>query len=496
MSTSSSSSSDSESKNSDVELGDQNKNKDEKNKKKKKQGGLHREDNHHSPYEGSLAVKLDKFFEISKRGSSFKREIYGGIAMFLASLYILTVHPQVLQMASVPAKGTRMVTALLSGLGTISMGIFTGIPIFISNGMGQNYFYALTICANNSYEWNTASSLVFIQGIIIVAISWGFLRIKFLSSIPPMFRIGIGFGIALFIGTLGISSMFNNPSTSEPELHFRLLLAVLCLVMITALILRNKIYVFILAPIVTSIVSQIIRAAMSDFEMEEWGISGMGETVFKINFKWKVSALWLIPVMSINQLFDAVCTTLTVIQFAFLDKIQFDEKRFMALITTSKTSKLQRVIMLTGLWSSISGAFGNAQMVPFIESIVGGTVGARTGLSSVVTGLCFILSIFIYPLFALIPNEATAPLMVYTTALVIEMITHVDFSDLNTIIPIVISTITMPLMSSILLGIALGYSTLILLWLVGPEKKYKDIKWPMIIVFILSVVGIVFELRD
>ncbi|KAJ3441167.1 xanthine/uracil permease [Anaeramoeba flamelloides] len=494
MSTSSSSSSSdsgSKSKNSDVELQDQ-----KKNKKKKKQQGLHREDNHHSPYEGNLAVKLDKYFEISKRGSSFKREIYGGIAMFLASIYILNVHPQVLGIANVPASGTRMVTALLSGLGTISMGIFTGIPILISNGMGQNYFYALTICTSNGYEWNTASSLVFIQGIIIVAISWGFLRIKFLSSIPPMFRIGIGFGIALFIGTLGISSMFNNPATSEPELHFRLLLAVLCLVLITALILRNKIYVFILAPILTSIVSQIIRAAMGDFEMEKWGVSGMGETVFKINFKWKTSALWLIPVMSINQLFDAVCTTLTVIQFAFLDKIQFDEKRFMALITTSKTSKLQRVIMLTGLWSAISGAFGNSQMVPFIESIVGGSVGARTGLSSVVTGLCFLLSMFIYPLFALIPSEATAPLMVYTTALVIEMITHVDFTDLNTIIPIVISTITMPLMSSILLGIALGYATLILLWVVGPDKKYKEIKWPMMIVFVLSVIGIVFELRD
>ncbi|KAJ3444737.1 xanthine/uracil permease [Anaeramoeba flamelloides] len=449
-----------------------------------------------SPYDNKSLAWLDKYFEISQRDSSFTKEILGGIAMFLASLYILSVQSSALKSGGTPESGTRQSTALLSGLGTITMGIVSGIPLMVSTGMGENYFYSTTIIAKHNYSWQTAGSLVFIQGILIVLISWRFLRLKFLSAIPPMFRIGIAFGISLLIGTLGIKSMINNPVTSEPELHFRLLLAVLCLVFIASFAIREKIYVFILAPFVTAIVSQIIRAASGDFEMAEWDLSGLGSTAFKINFDWKVSALWLIPVMTINQLFDAVCTILTVIQFAYLDKIKFDEKKFLNLISQSKTSKLQRVIIVTGIWSSISGLFCNSQIVPFIESIVAGTVGARTGFSSVITGLCFLLSIFLYPIISLIPNESTAPLMVYTTAIVIKMITHVDFSDLNSIIPIVVSTITIPLMSSILMGIALGYAVLILLWLVAPDKKYKEITYPMVIVFILSVVGVVFELLE
>ncbi|KAJ3429442.1 xanthine/uracil permease [Anaeramoeba flamelloides] len=449
-----------------------------------------------SRYESRCLVSVDKFFEITQRNSTFTKEILGGIAMFFTSLYILSVQPRILKIGGVPTKGTKQSTALLTGLGTISMGLLTGIPLMVSTGLGENYFFSNKIILRNNSSWKTAGSIVFVQGIIIVLISWRFLRVKFLSSIPPMFRIGIAFGISLFIGTLGMKSMINNPVTEEPELHHRLLLAVLCLVFVTSFAQRKQIYVFLLAPLITAVVSQVINAAIRKFEIPKWGLSGLGETAFKLNFDWNVSAVWLIPIMTINQLFDSVCTILTVIQFAYLDNVHFDENKFLEFITQSKTSKIQRVIIVTGVWSSISGLFCNSQIVPFIESTVAVTVGARTGFSAVITGICFLISMLVYPLISLIPNEATAPLMVYTTAIVIGTIKHVDFHDLNTIIPIVVSTITIPLMSSILMGIALGYVTLILLWLVAPEKKYKNINYTMLIVFVLAILGIVYDLYE
>ncbi|KAJ3426898.1 xanthine/uracil permease [Anaeramoeba flamelloides] len=462
--------------------------------KTQRKGSTSKDENETKKSHGFLS-KVDRYFGVTHRGSSFKKEILGGLAMFLASLYILQVQPKILGLADVPTKGTMQSTALLSGLGTISMGFFSHMPIMVSTGMGENYFFSNLVKKNN-YSWQTAGSIVFVQGIIVVIISWRLLRAKFYSSIPPMFRIGIIFGISLFIGTLGVKSMINNPETEKPGLHFGLLLAILCLVSIVSFALRGKIYVFVVAPLVTAAISQAIKALMKDFEMPGWGVSGLELTAFKINFDWHTNVLWVIPVMTINQLFDSVCAVLAIVQIAYLDNITFNETEFCDFVVKSKRSKILHVITIMGVWSSISGLFSNSQIVPFIESIIAVIVGARTGLAAVITGLCFLLSMAIYPVLSLIPLESITPLMVYPTAIVFKIVKHLDFDDLNTIIPIVVVSITIPLMSSIFMGISLGYSTLILLWLIAPGKKYKDITLPMFFVFVLVIIGLVFGLLE
>ncbi|KAJ6244327.1 xanthine/uracil permease [Anaeramoeba flamelloides] len=467
-----------------------------------------------SLYKSRCVAYVDQIFHISERGSNFKTETIAGIAMFFTSLYILKIQPYVLNGVGIPERSAFSSTALITGLATITTGYITTIPILLSTGMGENYFFSDRLVKHFNYHWRDASSLIVVEGLIFSILALIIFRKRISKALPPGFRIGVSFGIALFLGMVGMSTLLQsqgkgksknsndssnddyeqNIDTIDVVISYPFILATVTLVAIVSMSARNLKSGFIVPSIICTIISIIIRLATRSLVYEGWALPRFGEIFFKLRFKWHLSAIYLLPSLIIDHMFDSLCTLLTIIHFAFLDNVSFDEEAFIALISGPRTKTLRFSMVLTGFWSAVSGLFCNSQICPFIESIVGSAAGAKTGFASVVTGLCFIISLFIYPITSLIPEEATTPLMIFTTAVVFSLSNYIDFNNLVVTIPIIVSTICIPLTQSVLIGTLLSYVFLVLCWLIGDNKKYKEISPSMIVLFILTLFSLIFYL--
>ncbi|KAJ3425577.1 xanthine/uracil permease [Anaeramoeba flamelloides] len=463
-----------------------------------------------SRYKSKHLRYLDEKFEISKRGSTFYVETMAGVVMFLTSLYILNIQPSILEMIGISERQSYVSTALISGLSTITTGYFTTLPILLSTGIGQNYFLINKIVNHYGYGWQELGSIIFVEGILYVAICFLIFRKKWSQTLPPGFRIGISFGIALFLGLIGMTSLLRSeetgmitltnkgmslyPKAIEVKLTYQLLLASLTLVGIISMRSRKYKNAFIVPSLVCAAVSIIIRLSTKEFHISEWYFPRLDDVAFKLRFNWKGSAAFIIPLFMIDHIFDSLCTLLTIVHFAFLDNVSFNEEAFMSLFSGSRTKTVRITMIFTGIWTSISGLFSNTQVVPFIESIVGSAAGAKTGLASVVAGLCFLISMFISPILSFFPQETRSPLMIFTTSVVFSLSEYIDFNKLIVTLPIVVATVCIPLSQSILIGSLLSYIIIILLWLISDKKKYKSISKKMIFMFILALISLGFTI--
>jgi AGZA family xanthine/uracil permease-like MFS transporter len=463
---------------------------------------------------------LDRYFGISARHSSTTREIRGGLTTFFTMAYIVVLNPIIL--TSIPgADGTpgadvsgtvlpfpaiAAVTALLAGVLTIAMGVLGRYPFAVATGLGINAVVA--VFAATQLSWPEIMGLVVLEGLLItVLVLTGFRRAVF-EAIPPQLKTAIAVGIGFFLTIIGLADAgIIRPGT--PLISFGvggqlagwpILVFVVGLLLMAVLVVRRVRGGLLIGIIATTILAIIVEAvaeigpriadgeevnprgwalqvpALPDDVVATPDLSLLGNFSLFGGFEriGVLAALLIVFSLMIADFFDTVGTVTAVGAEAEL----LDENR--------NLPKSQPVLLVDSLAAAAGGAGSVSSNTTYIESAAGVADGARTGLASVVTGVLFLITMFLSPLVLVVPSEAAAPALVIVGALMISQIRHLAWDDMSLVIPAFLTIALMPFTYSITNGIGAGVVTFVLLrTAVGRARGVHPLMWFIALLFVV-----------
>lgn len=427
---------------------------------------------------------MDKFFNLSARGTTVKREIIAGITTFLAMAYILSVNPGML--GSIPgmsAGGVFTATALASALATLVMALAANLPIALAPGMGLNAFFTYTVVGSMGYSWQIALTAVFLEGVLFIILSLFNVREAIIKAIPTNLKKAVAVGIGLFIALIGLSNAGILLKTDAGSviigfapLEGSALVAVIGL-LITIILYTLKVPGAILIGIILTT------------------IVGIPFGVTKIPEGFKAVSLPEAPLFWKFDFSQVLTLKFFTVFFTFLFVDIFDTIGTLVGVTTEagltdkdgNIPKAKQALLADAIGTVAGAALGTSTVTSFVESSSGVAAGGRTGLSSIVTAVLFVLALFLSPLFLLVPSAATAPALIFVGFLMIKAVAGIDFEDLTEGIPCFITIIVMPFAYSIAEGIVWGVIAYVILNLVKPGnyKKISIVTWVLFVIFIL-----------
>ncbi|KAJ5073428.1 xanthine/uracil permease [Anaeramoeba ignava] len=439
-----------------------------------------------SPFENKYIQMIDDYFEISSRNSTFMIEILAGIAMFFVTIELIGTTPKVLAQAKMDTHTAFVATCFTMGLATISSGFLIGIPLIITVDSLQAAFLVNPLQDYYEFDWKSSLSLFFLQSLFALVISIGISFFPIIKAFPSSFRIGISYGLGLYIGKFGLFDILALTPRFTFEPNYNALIGILTLIFLVYGITRDFSWIFINSVLISAIAFLISTASTENLQVNDWFSPSLTKTAFKMSFSYPASKPFLYVFSNIaSSIIAILCVTLTAIQFTFLEEIKYDTEAFSNLVANPKKNSIRRILILVAAWSLVGAVFGTVPLTVAVESCVGAAIGAKTGFPSVVAGLLYFLSILIFPLFNLIPAGATGSILIFTTAKLLRMFEYTEFQNIVETTPIIISTILIPVFIDVARGFAFGYVVLILVWVIGTEKKWKKINLYMIILGII-----------
>lgn len=420
---------------------------------------------------------LDRFFKISERGSSLRTEVVAGITTWLTMAYILFLNPQILGFAAVPDLQplglpfgpVLTVTALVAGLATIAMGLWANYPFAIASGLGLNAFVAFTLVAGEGLSYPEAMGVIVVEGLVITLLVLTGFRNAVVNAIPMDLKRAIAIGIGLFLTIIGLVNAgvvvrgegtvvaLSGNLTTLRMLTFGIGLAV-CSILVVRKV-RGGLLIGIVA---TTVIAAIINGIWGDnaiWDALAPGIAQVPDSVTStpdfslvgdVSFGFfstlgVVAAIAAVVTVMLSDFFDTMGTAVALGDEAGL----LDED--------GKLPNMNRVLLVDSLAAAAGGAASASSNTTFIESASGISEGGRTGLASVVTGVLFLLCVFLSPLAGVIPPEATAPVLVIVGYFMMRAIGDIDWRDPAIGIPALLTIGLMPFTYSITNGVGAGF---------------------------------------
>ncbi len=430
-----------------------------------------------------ITGKIDLFFHIGERGSSFSKEIIGGITTFLTMSYILAVNPMILGGAEGPGPGAVFTATVLSAaVATVFMALAANLPIALASGMGINAFFAQTVVVSMGYSWETALTAVFLEGIVFILISFFRIREMIASSLPAGLKRAIAVGIGLFITLVGLSNAGvvvggNGSVLGLGEFNGTFLATIIGLT-ITLLLYSLRvpgsllIGIFATAVIGIPLKTTVIPESFSPVSVPQaplwfaFDFSGVLSFEFFIVF---VTFLFV-------DMFDTVGTFVGVAQEAGLAG------------KDGTVPKIRQAFLADAVGTVCGAVLGTSTVTSYMESTAGIAAGARTGLASLVTALLFLVALFFGPLFLLVPSAAVAPALVLVGFLMMKNVRFIDFDDPTEGIPSFLCLAAIPFTYSISQGIVWGVLSYVLLKAVtGRRKEVSPLSWGLALFFLTYV---------
>lgn len=395
---------------------------------------------------------LNKFFELDKKGSTVKTEIVAGITTFFTMVYIVFVNPSLLGMAGMDAQVVFVTTCLITAFGTIAMGLFSNLPIALAPAMGLNAFFTFVVVQKLGYSWQIGMGTIFWGSVGLFLLTLLQVRYWFMSAIPLGLRVGIGAGIGLFIALIGFKNMglvVPNPDTlmALGELHDpKVLMGILGFFIIVVLASRG-----IHSGVLISIAVITGLALVFDPAVSFHGIisapPSLGAVVGQVDIAGALDTALLGIIFSfmLVNLFDSSGTLIAVTNKAGMADAQ------------GRFPKMKQALYVDSISAMVGSYMGTSAISTYIESGSGVSVGGRTGLTAVVVGILFLLTIFFSPLAGVVPAYATAGALVFVGILMASSLIEVQWDDLTEAAPAFITTAMMPFTYSITEGIAFGF---------------------------------------
>lgn len=471
---------------------------------------------------------MEEFFKLRENGTTVSKEIIAGVTTFFAMSYILFVNPAILSQTGMPAGGVFLATIFAAVIGTLVMGLFANVPYAQAAGMGLNAFFTYTVCFGLGFTWQEALAMVFLCGLINILITVSKIRKMLISSIPNSLQNAIGGGIGVFVAYIGLKNagLFNftlNPGTyaflgktpadatvignagAVPGLvNFNtphVLLALIGIaVTIILLVLKVKGAVILSIFITTLLgipfgVTQLGNIGIStgiSKSFSELGVTfgaafgnpGM-QSLFADTTKLP-KILMTIFAFSLSDTFDTIGTFIGTGRVSGIFSKE-DEEQMMQ--STGFKTKIDRALFADAIATSIGAVLGTSNTTTYVESAAGIGAGGRTGLTSVVVSIMFLLSIFLAPVVGIVPAEATAPVLVMVGVMMLSALKEIDWQDLAEAIPAFFAAIFMGFAYSISYGIAFGFISYCLIKVIqGKAKTIHPILWFATALFILNFV--------
>lgn len=454
---------------------------------------------------------LENFFKLKENKTDVKTEVLAGITTFMTMAYILAVNPSILSATGMDAQAVLIATALASFVGTILMALLANYPFALAPGMGLNAYFAYTVVLGMGYSWQIALMAVFVEGLIFLVLSLTNVREAIFNAIPLTLKSAVSVGIGLFVAFIGLQDanlIVNSDATLVTYQTFKggtfntvgitALLALVGVVITAILIVKNvkgNILLGIFATWILGILCQLtglyvpnpeagmyslIPSAIISFDFSSFGLT-FGQ-VFKADFS-SVSIINFIVVMFaflFVDLFDTLGTLIGVASKAdMLDK-------------DGKLPRIKGALLSDSIATFVGAIFGTSTTTTYVESASGVTAGGRTGLTAVVTGVLFLLSVIFAPLFLTIPSFAIAPALIIVGFYMIGSVTKINFADASEAIPAYLTIVAMPLAYSISEGIAIGVISWTILNVVTGKAKQKNISVLMYILTVLFIAKYIF----
>ena len=446
---------------------------------------------------------MEKLFKLKENGTTVSTEVMAGITTFFAMAYIIAVNPNTLSQAGMEWGAVFLATIISAVVGTLIMGLVANVPYAQAPGMGLNAFFVYTVCFQLQFTWQQALSMVFICGLINIFITVTKIRKIIIKAIPQSLQNAIGGGIGVFIAYLGFLNVgfitFDSGVPAIATLNQPVLwIFLIGLVLAAILTLKNVKGGILIAIIVTTILgipfgvttttdtvsfSEALSALPSTF-----GVIFTSEGLPSLFSDLSRLPLVLITIFafSMSDTFDTIGTFIGTGRRSGI----FSEEDEKALETSSGfSSKMDKALFADATATSIGAIFGTSNTTTYVESAAGIEAGGRTGLTSVVTAICFALSAFLATFVSAIPSAATAPALIIVGCMMVSSFAEIDWSNLEDAIPAFFAGIFMALCYSISYGIASAFIFYCLIKIF--KKQAKDIH-PIIagvaLLFILNFV--------
>ena len=450
---------------------------------------------------------MENFFKLKEHGTDVKTEVIAGLTTFMTMAYILAVNPSILGATGMDTGAIFTATALASAIGSFCMALFANLPFVLSAGMGLNAYFAYTVVLGMGYSWEVALTAVFVEGIIFIILSLTNVREAIFNAIPASLKVAVSVGIGLFITFIGLQNAhivvdgstlvglfsFNGSvkaGTFQSE-GITVVLALIGLLITAFLVIKNvkgNILLGILITWVLGIICQLTGLYVPNAEAGFYSLipsgiisapASVAPTLFKMDFSAIASLNFVVVVFAFLfvDIFDTLGTLIGCATKAnMLDK-------------EGKLPGIKGALMADAVGTTVGACLGTSTITTFVESSSGIAEGGRTGLTSIVSGLLFILALFFSPIFLAIPSFATAPALIVVGFFMMQSVAKINWSDMLEAIPAFICIFAMPFMYSISEGISFGVISFVVLNAVaGKAKKITPLMGVLAVLFILKYI--------
>ena len=450
---------------------------------------------------------LNRLFKLKENNTKVSTEIIAGLTTFMTMAYILALNPSILSVAGMDKTAVLIATCFASFIGTMCMALMANYPIALSAGLGLNAFFAYTVCGEMGYAWQVALLAVFVEGIIFILMSLTRIREAIFNAIPPSLKLAVSVGMGLFIAFIGLQNAGLVVSSKTlvkmvdftENFHTAGIFALLALVGLFIIIflylkkVRGAILIGILLTWFLAMICEWTGLYIPDAtnyysviptQFFSFNLSPLSATFAQcfnvhmgvkdiLNFVVVICAFLFVDVFETLGTLIGVCTKAGMV----------DEK--------GRIERVRPALLADAIATTTGAIFGTSTITSYVESSAGVAEGGRTGLTAVVTGFLFLLSVFFAPLFITIPSCATSPALLFVGFMMFSSVTRLKITEDNLAesVPAYLCILSIPLFYSVSDGIAVGIISYSLIHLMaGKGKQVKPLMYILSVLFILKYI--------
>ncbi|MFT3965682.1 MAG: NCS2 family permease [Sphingobium sp.] len=405
---------------------------------------------------GEAPQGLDRYFGLSARGTSVSREVLAGATTFLTMAYIVLVNPAILGQAGMPVAAVAAATCFAAAFASIMMGLVANVPLALAPGMGLNAYFSFTVVQQMGVPWPVALGCVFISGVAFLILTLTGIRQLIVAAIPPHLFAAVAGGIGLFIGFIGLKNagiVVANPATfvGLGDLHAPgAVLALFGMIVIGALSIWNVRGAMLIGIVATTLLGWVFGQV--SLETQPYSLTTITGTVFQLDLpgvfgltgSHGLGLLEILFVFLFVDLFDNIGTLVAV------------TKRAGLMDAAGRIPGLNRILITDATATMVGSLAGTSTVTSYVESAAGVQAGGRTGLTSIVTGILFLLTMLVAPYAQVVPIAATAPALIVVGGLMLLPLGEVEWGNPLNAIPAFLTVAMIPLTFSIANGLAFG----------------------------------------
>ena len=418
--------------------------------------------------------KIAKIFGFNSSQHSLRTEVFAGISTFIVMAYILALAPKAFEGVGgtadpFPTAALFTATALVSAVSTFLMAVYAKRPLAVAPGVGLLFFISGTVCMQMGYSWHFALTAILLEGVLFTVLAFSRLRYLIMESIPLSLRSATAVGVGLFLASLGLKSAGMTDSgaaivslasiVTEPEKQLFAICVMLSGVLIVYRV-KGAIFLSIIASTILGIplgltrfdaVMTIPESPAPLFMQMEWS-----EDIFSIDMFVCVVSIFFLDV------FDTIGTVSGVLSTTNLSR------------TNGRISRMSHIFQVDAISSMLSGLMGTTTCTSYLESAAGVAEGGRTGVTSLVTAICFLFALFFSPIFLAIPPVVTGAILLVVSFQMFAAIKHINFTNPVEAIPSVLVILVMAIIGSISDGIVVGVITYAVLNFTAEMKQERE----------------------